>query len=349
VSQEPRPLGIAIVGAGGAGADVARAIEHVPGLSAVAVHDHDLTLARNLAEPVGARVHESLAGLLDDPAVDAAYIALPHDLLVPVAREVLLAGRHVLVEKPMATTLADLDDLAATAARVGRTAGVFYQMRFTKAAIAARQVVRDGTIGEVVGVNVRTIIDKPVDYWRAGLTGRSASGWRAEKARAGGGVVLMNTSHQLDIVFMATGLAVTTVAGHTRGLTPGIEVEDLAVAVLRFSNGALGTLAAGAHVAGANDEETIEIIGTAGRLLLNPYTRQLSVTRTDGAAGGAVALSDAPDTSSPFVTALTAFAEAALTAAPAPVGAPDARNVLATILAIYESASHGGRLTAVAG
>lgn len=347
MSPDARPLGIAIIGCGGAGADVARAIAHVPGLTAVAVHDTDRSLASNLGALLGARVYDSLGGLLGDAAVDAVYVALPHDLLVPVAREVLVAGRHVLVEKPMATTLSDLDELAATAARVGRTAGVFYQMRFTKAAIEARRIVRDGSIGEVVGINIRTLIDKPATYWTTGLTGRSASSWRAERARAGGGVVLMNTSHQLDIVFMVTGLDVVSVAGHTRALTPGIEVEDAAVAVLRFSNGALGTLAAGAHVAGATSDETIEFIGTDGRVMLDPYTGHLSVSRGSGLPSGAVAPPEDPGRSSPFVAALAGFAEAAARSAPAPVGPPDARRVLAAILAIYESASHGGALTSV--
>ena len=241
----PPPLGLAIVGCGGAGADVARAIGRVPGLALVAAHDRDEALARDLAAPAGATVHRSMASLLDDERVDAVYVALPHDLLARVARDVLLAHRHALVEKPMATNTGDIDALAALAERVGRTLGVFYEMRFSPAAVAARDIVQDGRIGEVVGIHIRTLIDKAPSYWRFGLAGRSESGWRGEKARAGGGVVLMNTSHQLDIVAMVTDLPVVSVAGHTRTRTAGIDVEDAAVAVLRFSNGALGTLEIG--------------------------------------------------------------------------------------------------------
>lgn len=337
----PPPLGMAIVGCGGAGADVARAIGRVPGLVLVAAHDRDETLARDLAAPAEATVHRSMASLLDDERVDVVYVALPHDLLAPVARDVLLAQRHALVEKPMATKTGDIDALAALAERVGRTLGVFYEMRFSPAAVAAREIVQGGSIGEVVGIHIRTLIDKAPTYWRFGYSGRSESGWRGEKARAGGGVVLMNTSHQLDIVAMVTGLAVVSVAGRTRTRTAGIDVEDSAVAVLRFSNGALGTLVAGAHVAGA-DGETIEILGDLGRVTLDPYAGELVQVDRGAPPRVVVPARSASDDRGNFVAALVAFADAARASLPAPVGAPDARLVLATVEALYESAARGG-------
>ena len=339
--EVPPPLGLAIVGCGGAGADVARAIGRVPGLALVAAHDRDEALARDLAAAAGATVHRSMASLLDDERVDVVYVALPHDLLAPVARDVLLAKRHALVEKPMATNTGDIDALAALAERVGRTLGVFYEMRFSPAVVAAREIVQDGSIGEIVGIHIRTLIDKAPSYWRFGYSGRSESGWRGEKARAGGGVVLMNTSHQLDIVAMVTGLAVVSVAGHTRTRTAGIDVEDEAVAVLRFSNGALGTLVAGAHVAGA-DGETIEIQGELGRLTLDPYAGELVQVTRGAPPRVVVPARSASDDWGNFVAALAAFADAARASLPAPVGAPDARLVLATIEALYESSALDG-------
>ena len=151
----------------------------------------------------------------------------------------------------------------------------------------------------------------------------------------------MNTSHQLDIVGMVTNLRVVSVAGHTGTRTAGIDVEDQAVAALRFSNGALGTLVAGAHVAGA-DGETIEFVGEGGSLLLDPYRGEL-IERLRGARPRivvpAVGASDDPGT---FVGALAAFADAARESQPAPVGAAEARHVLATIEALYESSALGG-------
>jgi predicted dehydrogenase len=151
----------------------------------------------------------------------------------------------------------------------------------------------------------------------------------------------MNTSHQLDIVAMVTGLPVASVAGHTRTRTAGIDVEDAAVAVLRFANGALGTLVAGAHVAGA-DGETIEILGELGRLTLDPYTGELVQVDRGAPPRVVVPARSGSDDRGNFVAALAAFADAARASLPAPVGAADARRVLATIEALYDSAALDG-------
>jgi UDP-N-acetyl-2-amino-2-deoxyglucuronate dehydrogenase len=336
-----RTFGLGIVGCGGAAADVARATGATPGLSVVAVHDLDRDRADELAAATGARAHETLASLLRDEHVQIVYVAVPHDLLAPIARAALLGGRHVLVEKPMATTVEAIDDLQALARTRERTLGVFYEMRFAPAATAARQLVRGGAIGRVNAVRIRTLIDKPPDYWRVGLTGRSESPWRGQLARAGGGVVLMNASHQFDLVASITQLAVTSVAGLIDTVRSGIDVEDSASAIFGFSNGAIGSLTAGAHVPGAIDEETLEIDGSLGQLTLDPYSGRLAVylrRAWHGRPSGRW-LQIEVDGSDPFVPALTSFVTAVRSASRPAVGAPEARAVLATVKAIYLSAA----------
>jgi predicted dehydrogenase len=337
------PLGLGIVGCGGAAADVCRAVASVPELSVVGLHDRDLALAEDLAQTTGGRAYVTLAELLASAAVQAVYVALPHDLLAPVAMQVLEAGRHVLVEKPMALSLADADALSALAARRGLTVGVFFEMRFAPVAVAAARLVREGAIGQVRAVRIRTLIDKSPEYWRIGLSGRSLNPWRGQAARAGGGVVLMNTSHQLDMVAAITGLDVTRVAGSVATTTAGIDVEDTAAAVLAFSNGAIGSIVAGAHVPGAIDDELIEIDGSLGQLTLEAYVGVLRLFLRqpfeDLPAGEwldpEVGEGDA------FAGALTAFAAAARAGTRPVVGVPEARQVLATILGLYRSSAEG--------
>src|SRR6476660_2682315 len=108
-------LRLGIVGCGGAAADVVQAVARVPGLRVTGLHDRDRALAEGLARVAGGEVHGDLASLLTADAVDAVDVAVPHDLLVPIGQEVLDAGRHVLLETPMAVDLESLDRLAAQA------------------------------------------------------------------------------------------------------------------------------------------------------------------------------------------------------------------------------------------
>src|SRR4030095_12800391 len=145
-----------------------------------------------------------LEELLENPKVDAAYIAVPHHLLAPLTQQALNAGKHALTEKPLAISLEEIDSLVALAAERQLALGVFYEMRYAPAHDRARELIQEGAIGSVVGIQIQTLIDKPLSYWQSGYTGRSINPWRGIKAQAGGGVVLMNTSHLLDALVYVT-------------------------------------------------------------------------------------------------------------------------------------------------
>src|SRR5579859_4651331 len=264
-----QPVRFGIIGCGGAAIPVAEAISASPVARLAAAYDLNPALARDVAERFGATAHERLESLLNGDAVDAVYIAVPHNQLAPLAAQALRAGQHALVEKPMALSLAEADGLIALA-RANRLAlGVNFELRQSAQAMQARALVRAGAIGDVVAVRIQTFIDKPASYWQAGYSGRWVSSWRTSLAQAGGGVVLMNTSHQLDIVRYVTGLEVLRISGEIGTLAAPVpmEVEDTASASLRFTNGAIGSLMAGAHLAGPEPgSENIQIYGTLGQL-----------------------------------------------------------------------------------
>jgi predicted dehydrogenase len=349
-----RDVGFGIVGCGGAALDVAAAIGRTGTARVAAVHDLRIDLATDLASGTGATVHATLDALLEDPAVDAVYVALPHDLLAEVAGRALAAGRPALVEKPMAITLDGVERLATAAEASGLALGVLFEMRETGPARQARRLLADGAIGDVTAVRIRTLIDKPDGYWMSGPTGRTTSPWRGEAARAGGGVVLMNSIHQLDLVGAITGLTVTRVRGETATLTaePWVEVEDTAAAVLRFSNGAIGSLVAAAHSPGVVDGETIEIDGRAGSLripdLYGAGELSLWLRRPHGAlaAGRPIILPSEP--ADPYRDAVSAFVDAVVRGEPAPVGAADAARALAVVQQLYDDQVGHDRLPVAA-
>lgn len=300
----------------------------------------------DLARDLGERYHVPYAGtftdMLGDPAVEAIYVAVPHHLLYPLTRQVLEAGKHALVEKPLALTLAQADELIALAKQRQLALGVFYELRHNPAFIGARELVRSGAIGQVIAVRIQTLINKAATYWEVGYSGRSANPWRGEKARAGGGVVLMNSSHLLDAVRFITGLEVVRVAAEIGTLIASVEVEDTAVATLRFNNGALGNLIAGAHVAGAKGSERLDLIGTQGQLQLpDPYGGEAWQVFLRQPWGDIPANTwhMVPGTKAPiYAAAVDAFARAVQNGEPAPTSGEDGRQTLATVLAIYQAA-----------
>jgi predicted dehydrogenase len=337
------PLGIALVGCGGAARDVADAVDRMDDARIVAAYDAADTRAAAIADPRGATVHPTLGALLSDPRVDVVYIGLPHDMLARVTREALLAGRHVLAEKPLALDPATARELAALAGERSRVLGVLFEFRASEPVLEARRLMQAGAIGAVRAVRIRTVIDKPASYWASGPAGVVPDGWRASLARAGGGVVLMNAIHQLDVLRFTTGLPVVRAVADIATLCATVEVEDTAGAVLRLAGGALVTLAAAAHTPGAVLEERIEIDGDRGRLdLPDPYgsgrlrwyragqpDEEGSWTTVGGPAGPS------------HRAYLEAFAEAVRTGAAPPAGGDDAAAALDVVQVIYAAARAG--------
>ena len=340
------PLGVAVVGCGGAAVDVVRALRSVPGVRVVGAMDRDPALAADLVRGTGARIHATLDAVLADPDVDIVYIALPHDLLAVTALRAVEAGRHVLVEKPVAPDVDTIEGLARAADARGVSVGVMFELRYTPAVLAARELVRSGAIGTIRAVRVVTVIDKPDSYWREGLTGRSRDSWRASLARAGGGILLMNTIHQLDILDSILGLAVVRVTADMTAGIVGVEVEDVAAATLRLADGGIVSIAASAHSAGATADERIEIDGTDGSIRLHDPYRDPDLLEVflrrhfgDLSAGTWHVLRTPPG--DPFAAALQAFADAVRSGTRPAVGTAEAARTVAVVLAMYRAAAAG--------
>jgi predicted dehydrogenase len=331
-----------IVGCGSAAVPVCQAIANLPDTTLARVHDVNVELARDLSERCNVPYTTDVNELLNDSDIDAVYLAVPHDLLAGLARQVLQANKHALVEKPLALTLDEIDELIALAEEKQRALGVFYEMRYADSFRQARELVQAKRLGEIFGVKMQTLIDKKLTYWNVGYSGRSANPWRGEKKRAGGGVTLMNTSHLLDALWYVTNLQVTRVAAESGTLVAHVEVEDTLAATLRFHNGALGSLFAGAHIVGAHAGEAFEIYGTHGTLRVpDPYSDEpLEIfLRTRWNDIPAATWHMLPRASvNVFERAVQDFARAVQHNARAPINAYDARRVLQIVLALYRAA-----------
>jgi len=340
---ETRPVRFGIVGCGSASVPVCEAILASPLTELVSVYDVNADLARDLSQQFQVSAKETFNELVTDPEVDAVYVAVPHYLLAPLTMQALEAGKHTLTEKPLAISLQQIDMLTRVAESQRLTLGVFYEMRYAPAHAIAREFIQADAIGNIIAVQIQTLIDKPLAYWQSGYTARSVNPWRGIKAQAGGGVVLMNTSHLLDALTYVTGLMVTSVSAEIGTLVSNVEVEDMATATLRFNNGAIGSLIAGAHINGADNEEYCHLYGTEGQLRLpDPYSSdplRLYLKRAWGDFATEQWHSIPMEIVPVYQRAIEDFVQALQANECPPIGARAARQVLAVVLGIYQSAA----------
>lgn len=332
------PIGLGVIGCGWAAGEIARATRQLPALRIVAAFDTDAVRAQAFAEKTHARLAPDIDALISDPEVSTVYVGLPHYLLAPTVERALAAGKHVLAEKPLALDAGEARRLGQLAESKGLKLAVFFELRRAGTVSTAKRILGDGEIGEPRLVRLRTIIDKRADYW--GVAG--APNWRASKEQAGGGVLLMNTIHQLDTLRYITGLDYVSAQGEIATFRAAADVEDAGSATLRLSNGGIVGIVASAHSPGANHEETIEIDGTLGRLdLPDPFgIAPLRLYRTEAKVWHEIA-DERPDS---HLLMLESFADAILNDQPVPASAEDAAAAIAAVNAIYRSAAEGRRI-----
>jgi predicted dehydrogenase len=238
------------------------------GAEVVGVFDPNVEGARRVAAELGCPAVSSLAALFALDA-DAAVVLAPHRLHAQVAGEALRSGFHVLVEKPLAVTANETDALVAEAERCGRLLAVAHQQRTRTEVVEAERLVADGVLGRLQRVDVLATWPRRSSYF-------GTAPWRGSWSGEGGGVLLNQGPHDLDLLCLLAGLPARVTAVTQTRLHP-IETEDTATALLEWEHGAVGTL----HVstAEADEPQRIELVGTAGRLRLQPGL--LEVWRND--------------------------------------------------------------------
>jgi predicted dehydrogenase len=249
----------------------------------VACYDPVAALADDLARRYGGAALPAAEALVERRDVDAIVLSVPHHLHAPLALEVIAAGKHVIVEKPLANTFAAAVEMVSSAEREGVRLSVCFPHRYQENVVAARRLVERGALGDVAGTLVTFFADKPPSYWLGGFSGRSVSSWRASREHAGGGVLIMNLSHYLDLVRHIGGVEVAACSAATGLVDPPAEVEDTISLTLRYENGAIGNLFGSAALRG-NGSGLVELHlwGRDGHLTVEPEAHVYTLRALDG-------------------------------------------------------------------
>jgi predicted dehydrogenase len=280
-----KALGIGLLGCGDIAMQNAGAIGSAQGVTLVACFDPVEQLAREIADVFGVTACPSSDALLARPDVDAVLLAVPHDLHAPIGGEAARAGKHVIVEKPLANDLESAQTLVETAERAGVALSVCFPQRYEPAVVEARRALDDGALGEVTGLVLRFLADKPPSYWTGGFSGRAQTDWRRSRARSGGGVLIMNLTHSLDLVRHLTGLEADSVTAQTQVDEAGSEIEDGVAMTVRFDNGALGSIHGATSVRGSGSSE-FRLWGRDGQIAIEPNPLVYTVRALPGMRAG---------------------------------------------------------------
>ena len=256
------PLRFGLVGCGAISGAHVRALHSLEGKAElVAVADIRPDAAQALAQTTGARAFESIEAMLAWGELDVVSLCTPPNVHAGGAVAAMRAGKDVIVEKPADVSVAATDRIIEAARATGRKATVISQHRFDATTLAVRRAVEAGRLGRM------TRAAGAVRWWRPQAY-FDAVPWRGEMGATGGGALMSQSIHTLDLMLWLMGEAEGVFAYSATLAHEGIEVEDQLVASMRFRSGALGTLEA-SIVAYPGLSARIEVSGDRGSATLD--------------------------------------------------------------------------------
>jgi len=337
-------IGFGIAGCGEIAVRTAQAIDEAPNCRVAATMDIKEELARDLGEKYGAPHFTDFGRMLECDDVDAVYIAAPHFLHAPLTIQAARAGKHVLVEKPIATKVENAEAMIDECRKSGVKLSVAFIMRYRNDAIEARRLIQGGAIGEVIGLQIFAVGDKKDSYWEGGYSGRAKTDWRKSKEKSGGGILIMNAVHNIDLMRFITGLEARRVSAHYSTMATDVEVEDIISASILFENGAIGNISATSCARGGQPPAAKlqdRIFGSEGQIVLGGKLLVYTTRDYEGLKRGEwqeVPAGGGADGRRRFVEGVAA---ALLEGKEPPVRGEDGLAALKIICAAYESGKTG--------
>ncbi len=283
---------------------------------------------------------DSIEPIFADPTVDAVMILTPPNTHLDLVERAAAAKKHILLEKPLETTSARAEAVVAAAQRGSVSLGIVFQNRFSAGAVALGALLAEGRLGEITSASARISNWRPQAYYD--------EPGRGTKARDGGGVLLTQAIHILDLLVAFAGLPAEVAAFATTTPIHRMETEDLAAAAIRFRGGAIGTILATTTAYPGADGQ-IELIGTKGTATLTGAALRARfhdggeidvMASPSGAGTGADPMAFSHELHRALIAS---FVEAVATGRPPSPSGEDALRVHRLIGAILTSSAQGGR------
>jgi len=338
-------LGFAIIGVGNIADFHAKAISEIQGVKLRCVYSRSKDKTTAFASRYQIDAETDFDAVLKRKDIDIVCITTPSGAHAECAIPALQSGKHVLCEKPLDITLDRVDQMIAEAKKQKRILAAIFQSRFGHGAQTLKKAISTGRFGKL------TLCDAYIKWWRANDYYTSGA-WRGTRKLDGGGALMNQGIHAVDMLQWLVGMPIEVSAKTATLVHSKIEVEDTAVAVLRFSHGALGTITA-ATSAWPGFSKRIEISGDKGSVILEddrlsfwkfenelPEDAAIRKANQNSQIGGGAADPKAISTEG-HRRQMQDLVDAIREGRPPAISGEEGRNALQLILAIYESAKSG--------
>jgi 1,5-anhydro-D-fructose reductase (1,5-anhydro-D-mannitol-forming) len=257
---------------------VAPAISLAEDTQLVAVCSRDQARADAFAAKHGAQAaYTSLEALVADARVDAVFIAAPNFLHAPYTTIAAQAGKHVLVEKPMAVRVDEAVAMVRTCRAHGVKLGVGFHLRHHPGHQEARRLLGEGVLGTITlvqaqwGGGIRGQTEIPFEVFQEARSGSRSAWWVQPEGVGGAWAMMAMGTHGIDLLHFLLGQDIVEVAALTDGQRPDRPLERLATMCVRFSDGALGMVCCGSRMPDSKNDATL--YGSHGRMVLGDTLR----------------------------------------------------------------------------
>ena len=339
------PIGFGIIGTGMISGYHALAITETPGAKLVGWCGRTASKVETLADKHGAAFRTtSVEALVARPDVHVVCITTPSGAHLEPALAAIAAGKHVVVEKPLEVTVARTDALLQAAAQAGVVVAPIFQARFGAGAQHVQASVAAGRFGRLVLASAYVKWHRTAAYYQS-------QPWKGSLTLDGGGAVMNQAIHGLDLLQWFAGLPTEVFAWKTRRVHTGIEAEDTACAALRFADGALGVIEASTALY-PGWSRRIELCGETGSIALEDdrivrwefrtaEPGDAAVTSTAGDALGSGAGAPNAISHEGHKRQIGNLVDHLRTGAPLAIDGPEARKAVALVCALYDSANRG--------
>lgn len=266
METDQKKYGIGIVGCGNISETHAEAILKTHQGQLIAAHSRTDTTVNDFCAKYDITAFTSYEEFLDNPDLDIVVICTPSGTHLDYGKSAAEAGKHIIVEKPIETTVARGQTLIESCNNNGVKLAVIYQSRFMDDVMQMKELIDNQKVGDIFMASASVKWFRDQEYY-------SNSSWRGTFALDGGGAVINQSIHTIDLLQWFMG-GVKTISAFKGTFThDGIEAEDNAVACLEFKNGAIGVFEASTSIT-PPQERKVEINGTEGTLLLKGETLQ---------------------------------------------------------------------------